>query len=433
MVVPPKRPSKQEFRQAREDALDLMQWALDDISPDAKHRLTLKMGIEREGHFIDKEGKSLSPANRGTWSARRHQSMDEMAEKLFGAVRGDADVERVYHDKDGTFMIEVTTKPISPKASAAATERLSAAILGEAEKIGIAPEDMRFGTLRADFIRKVRDSAKLAFYSYEREVFEAPPDPPGGLPSLMLPRCAQHANVSLWCGKENMFAHDAFYSAGHSTTRIGTLSVREAVKTLPGMMLPARKDSYLHIAAGAQGSVQHIGIALGVKKTFALNWVAKDDKPELTRLEFRQGAAEADPLDIALAAAVPVTKSVLKHVQLNASGKAQIGEDGLVKFAAPPLGRSETTPMPKSQEEAAKMFNTADNPNFTFLNELAERKIARMAVIDAQQHSAGSKHNLREAEKLRGLGTRLHGMYCREYGLESVMQAVEPDVGQRRR
>ena len=36
----------------KEAALDLIDWSLEDISPDADHKIHLKMGIEREGYFM---------------------------------------------------------------------------------------------------------------------------------------------------------------------------------------------------------------------------------------------------------------------------------------------------------------------------------------------------------------------------------------------
>jgi hypothetical protein len=130
-------------------------------------------------------------------------------------------------------------------------------------------------------------------------------------------------------------------------------------------------------------------------------------------LEFRHSAAEADPFDVALSTSIPIVSATLKSVKVDITGKALIGGDELPTFVLGNVKRSSSSLAPKSHEEAAQLFNVVDNLNFVFLDELAARKI----VAENLQGE--------EAEKWRGIGTRLHGMYCRQYGMQSAMEVAQ--------
>lgn len=153
--------------------------------------------------------------------------------------------------------------------------------------------------------------------------------------------------------------------------------------------------------------------------------------PKYAHLEFRQGVTEANPLCVALAAAIPVTKACLKYIKKDNTGKALLGSDGQLEYNLSDVAVATPSDMPKSQEEAAALFNPEDgkNPNFTFLDDLAAQRITRIEKrLEANPDNHLLSQELREARKLDHIGTRLHHVYCQEYGLQSHMPLPEKTV-----
>lgn len=421
------KPSNPEFARLKEAAFDLLQWSLDDISPSEDKRIHLEMGIEREGHFIPPKMKRLWHYERDDWIDKKTGLLEELADDLTSRLpkAGGKNLERIYLDKSGTFHLEMTTTPQAPKVAAQSAIRNSNAMVDLAEEEGV---KARFGTMKIPFITGHEKDAQRLFVDYHGEVFESDTDS-----SPLLAGQAQHVNVSVWCGDKNLCHHSPYKEDGGNT--LGNAMAAESIRMLPGMMLPSRKNNYLRIAAEAELSVQTIGIKRNVKD-YALNWVDKVDPAsqhadisDYVRLEFRQASADANPMDAALAAAIPVTKACLTSFKRtnDAKGKSSIEmKKGLPQMVQNSIDMPAQSKMPHSHEEAAALFNTKDNPNFVFLNELAERKIKQCQDRFDQSGSSTDRLALTEAKKLEHIGSKLHGHYCRQYGLNSVMEQQLP-------
>lgn len=84
--------------------------------------------------------------------------------------------------------------------------------------------------------------------------------------------------------------------------------------------------------------------------------------------------------------------------------------------------QANTVDMPRSEKEAAALFNRKDNPNFVFLDELAQCRIDKLEQLAITDHSTVTAMALERAKRFQDIGSKLHAMYCREYGLESVMK-----------
>jgi len=381
------------------------------------------MGIEREGHFVYRDWCNCDEHELVNLAA-------ELKEQL--RIRGVPHVARVYHDRSGSFLIEFTTEPISPKEAAQAVIKISCIIKEIAQK-ELNIERVCFGTMNADFLESMPGLARKVLKDFDGEVYDR-----GG--SQVLAGHAQHANVSLWCNGDNLFYYYP-YTAKHTT--LGDAMANQAMTMLPGMILPSRGgDNFYRIANNALLSTQTIDIDLNASGVNgeALNWrtqivgAKKEDpkgpsnKHQYTRMEFRQGVADADPLDIALASAIPITKACLECVVKGEDGKAVL-KGGIPQFDCNKVKRASPMPMPRSQEEAAALFNTADNPNFEYLNALAKARIQKLEKeISNQRDQAptlvkirSTKIQLRNAHALKDIGTKLHHMYCQQYGLESQM------------
>lgn len=408
-------------KQLKEDALDLLEAALSDLSPDDDHKLHLQMGIEREGHFVPPEGKVCDPAEGShLWSInmRRHVIASMVDGIKSYLIQKNIPFDRIYQD-GGTYLIEMTTPPRSPKICVRETERISKAMLDWAKDHNV---DACFGTMEAPFAEALVSRKLLKDEAYKN-----------GADEWGLAGRGQHANVSLWYGNENVFATSS-YQFNDPCRSLGGAVAMEAMRMLPSMVMPCRAGNYYRIADNVSGSIQFINIDNDqVNSPHALNWRWKAGA-SATRLEFRQGAPEADPLDVALAAAIPATKACLDTISVNKdTGKAVINAKGELQFDFSRVTQTQPSLMPQSQDVAAATFNKVDNPNFTFLNELAETRYNMLVEHYGKSPSLPQKAELEKAAQFLNIGSRLHHMYCREYGIESVMKLKETSVSPARR
>lgn len=457
------RKDEAEFRELKEAALDLLQLSLADLSPDKQHILHLKMGIEREGHFLPPQYVSnlgITPDMRSRLRERLKLSDAELGKTLdyntsdfmrdvanMGALHpNDAElevmnlrrqmdtsikpqfngrVEQIYRDSFGTFMLEQTTAPLSPKEAATTTREAGQAMLEIARREGFTAT---FSTLPMPFMKGREAQMSYIFgkngADFHTQVFHDKNQMP-----LLVGR-GQHANLSVWCGTQNLFNNTPFPDG------LAKAVVNESQNMLPGMILPTRGGNYWRIQAKLPVSIQTIDCKRIKNQNTALRWEAKmgdcEVPEEQVRIEYRQGASDVDPLDIALAAAIPATKASMEHMVQDHEGKARMNGDIPQYAPEETIPKGLVSPMPSSEEEAAELFNPPDgrNPNFTFLNELASHRLAMLrARIDPVLGSAADKEALRQAEKLENIGTKLHQHYCRQYGLESHMAIPSPYRG----
>jgi len=421
MINLPAKLDKLEFKQLKEAALDLLEQSLADISPDADHPIHIKMGIEREGHFIPPDGKENHPLiSYDNWRMDREESGIKLANALYMRLsREIAELERIYHDDYGVFLAEMTTKPVSLKEAVRATERICSRMKEVAcTELGLSEKDICFGTLQADFFQQMSERIRTGLIE-DAELFETKG-------SFVMPGMGQHANVSVWSSKKNLF----YQNTSHPV--IGTLAgavAAEALHTLPGMILPSRGGNFIRIENG-QSFINNIGLSYDARTCQALNW--RSDSHDRQRIEFRQGNTCADPIDVALAAAIPATKAALDSIKCDKDGKA-ILKDGIPEYDFNKTKAFHRSPMPKSQYEAMRLFNTADNPSFIYLNELADKRIAALEAkakeLNTRPREDGNlalvNQELRDARALKNIGTKLHHMYCQEYGLESKMPMLK--------
>lgn len=435
------------FTADKQKAIGLLEWALDDISPDREHRLHMKVGIEREGSFIDPQLKDLGKfENIHDWFSRSQAKIKRMAAIMELDMKDRAHelgLDRIYHDESGTFLLELNTLPMSPTKAPAAAIAIGKEMERLARNQGV--KDISFGTLKANFLAQMADRFGPDFYSefggmppyYFGQVFNAEPMH-GGPDDVVLAGRGQHCNVSVWCGDKNLYAVEdrvvpdrktSGSEVPHVPNRLGAAVVLEACKTLPSMTMLARNRNYYRLQDdGFIMATTEIGVSANNKSECAMNWVDRKRKgqegakEQFVRMEFRHAASDADPYDVVLSSLIPTVKACLKHAQLGEDGKIQIDEHGLPVFKIERLRGYETKPVSPTHEAAAAQFNTSHNHNFTFLDELAERKYAR-AQQDANAHpgSMQHKHELREAASLRGIGTRLHHQYCQQYDMVSMM------------
>lgn len=407
-----------EFKKLKVDALDLLEWALDDISPDPKHRIHIKMGLEREGHFIPETFKEHALELRNN-IAIIEGFVNALQYRIFDVPGRDTKLEkvceRIYREPTGAFIAEMTTKPLSPKNAAAATERISQNMTEFAASQGLKGH---FGSVVMPYLQERSDTEnKNSFYQIKAEVFSSKPN---GSP--ILAGRGHHANLSIYCGKRNLF-----YTAmpSHDTlSDLAMFTTYTAMNTLPGMIMPCRAGNYWPIAARKGSNKFTIDYSQQTKGTAMLNQVFTDGDGtsdldrDRVRIEFRHSAAEADPYDAALSSAIPATKTVLLHAKLDHDGKAIIDSDGSIMLNAAQASPPKVSLMPESHEEAAALFNNATNPNFTFLNDLAKHKLEQARALPEGEARIKA---IMEAKKLLNIGTKLHHMYCQQYGLESQM------------
>jgi len=416
MAIP--KHGRLEFKRLREQALDLLEWSLHDLSP----ALDLKMGIEREGHFISphlkKPSADFAPASYRIKCDRAGMDLADAMAAHLAASHPQLPVRCIYRENAGSYLVELTTHPLAPKQAAHATEAIGRAMMDYARDAGTRIEDMGFGTIAADWMKQWGKNLTSKLPLFTGEFF------PAG-DSLVLAGRGQHANISLWCGNQNMFAASP-YVIGKQ--QLGSAVVQEAIRMLPGMILPSRHGNYHRIANDSSGGLKKIAAdydVLGSER--ALNWRISEmaeEKKEYVRLEFRQAASDAEPLDVALAAAIPTTKTCLECAQKDSGGKA-VFKNGMPSFDFTGYRESELSYMPSSEKAAAELFNKADNPNFVFLDELAAAKIAKLEKHWRQTGLSGDRAIYEQARHdLENLGTRLHDGYCRQYGLESKMAAL---------
>jgi hypothetical protein len=420
--------SEHDFQKLKEDALDLLESSIEDVSPDPSHPIRMKMGIEREGHFICPQMRPLKPDEKPyDWEdeiAKPHYKLIEKLEAAF-SEHPEFMLERIYHDTSGSYQLEMTTKPVTPKQAAKATNAICTKMTEVARSEGYTR--ICFGSMPIDFLEP-NDVLTRAFLKKSKQLV----DTPSG--EILVGR-GQHANVSIWCGDKNLFHISPFTEDFEKVESLGDAVVNQALQTLPGMVLPSRNGNYHRIAYRAPLEVQSISASAGKKEdNAAVNWsktIYKQDDVQLgnnnvhdvTRLEYRQAAPDADPLDVALAAAIPTTKAFLESVKLDKNGKVIIIDD-IPQFDFHDIKVSAESDMPKSHNEAAFLFNQKDNPNFTYLDELAEKRIAKLEQAKTESATQAIQIALRKAKNLRGIGSRLHSMYCEYYNLIDRMQTT---------
>ena len=390
-----------EFSKLKSDAFALLDWAMQDISPDAAHHIHMKTGIEREVTCVPPE--LIAEPIENQVLRFREQAENELRQ------RHPEGMERFYRDLSAPMLLELTTRPQSPEATVETAKRLEADLrdIGNRQHF-----QTHFATAPA-----TPDLLEHCPEMLGQQVFQTPEG------DHVLLGQGSHANASLWAGDKNLFYLSPYEP---KKGQLGYAVVNEAIRLMPGMVLPTRRDNYWDIQAGAFSAIRTIGAGYNEKSSrYGLNWVDHDSDnkaaaPQRTRLEFRQGTSDAKPEDLVLTAEIPLVRALLGHAQLTDKGKACFDERGaLILDPQKPVQAVQENPMPRSLEEAKAAFNPeGGNPNFRFLDELAQRKIDQLTA-------AGGGHledaALREAEKLRNIGTKLHQHYCREYGMESRM------------
>lgn len=411
-------PPQAEDRELKRKSLALLEWAMADMSPDMS--LTIKCGIEREGHFVP---EVLAPPTQDVqkWKADQHAATQANAAKMQERLSNDPDLAKVYHDTVGAFMIEGVTKPLSPVKAPEAMERISRRMLIQGDAMGM---DGNFGPVPVkEAIDKLNaagsklgtpDYASQAFVDFKNEVFDV-----GGQPTLV--GRGQHCNVSVWAGGRNLFQR----TAGSDGPELMHNATEEALAWLPSMFLPYRNGNYHRKEDSSHMPYVLSAGDLDTKKSqhvirYTSDRTLRSWKPEAFRLEFRQGAAEADPYDVALAAITPIVHTCDTEIK-KTDGKAQFSDKGIpVLLHTRPFPAKYRKPT-LTEDEAKAQFNQPDNPYFLYLNELAERKIARARDANAHDASAVNRLALKEAKELSGIGSRLHASYCIQYGMESTM------------
>ena len=422
----PTKNRENELNVLRKAALELLDWTLQDLSP-AGTPLTLRCGIEREGHLLL---ETLPPQDQNY--------PDRFQQKIWETMRGYAqlfharltaahpafsqEIERIYHDAAGTFLIEATTRPSSLLDAAQTTIDVSSILESLAREDG---NRMVFGTAPTG-IRGVLESRgwrnKEILDFLDGELYSRT-HPESGSPYDVLVGRGQHANVSLWLGNANLFAQEN----GHASPLM-TACGNTGAHMLRDMAMPCRHGNYDRIADKQSLSIQFIDVGKSKHENTAICGVTRHS-PKLnrsdpitdatTRLEFRIAASEADPMDVALAAGAPLVKTLLECCALDDAGKLLLDDTGRPTLSAPL--QAVNFRMPASGAEAAQFFNRAGNTYFTFLDTLAARKIAKAEAVFGHSALAADGKALQEAKHLAGLGTRMHALYCAEYGLESAM------------
>jgi hypothetical protein len=417
-------------RDLKRQALALLEWTMAEMSPDDDHPLSLQCGFEREGHFIPPmiPDPELTPAN---WE----NALSDSLHRLIAAMQADLQDEdcllKIYHDTWGTFMLEGVTKRAGLLEAADGIKRISASMLKTAERLHV--QYRGFGPVPADDIVEylnataetdfgvpgVRNSAAYAekvFVDYSGEVFDTPQ-------GKILAGRGQHCNVSIWLGDTNLFACPPGDKAGPALVNHGA---SQALEWLPHMMLPCRRGNYHRVQSdavvvprsfsisglnsGKSGQMMRY-VSDGLRRIPGKNG-AEDEiiwKPSRFRLEFRQAAAEADPYDVALASAVPLVKAC-DDMFMQENGKVRLDEHGnpRLRFERD-FPADYNAPVPTTHAEAAKGFAAWPNPYFTYLDELAQRRVN--AAADAAERQ--------EATALLGIGSRLYDSYCQEYRLKN--------------
>lgn len=354
--------------------------------------------------------------------------MSDYAQRMQNMFKEENRLQEIYYDTGGTFMIEGVTNPIGLVAATDAIVHISDGMLQAAEKLGLSPAG--FGSVSADeVIRRLNamgDAIQLpeyatgAFTHYKGEVFDLPE-------GKTLVGRGQHCNLSLWAGDNNLFIQEGSRQGSFDLVHH---AAAKALEWLPHMFLPCRKGNYHRIKAGSRHGVHEfsIGYLDSEKSNHVLRYAAykafRAHKPESFRLEFRQGASEADPYDVALASAVPLVKICEEVLEKDNNGKIKLDNRRkprvLTQRAFPSIYQYDR-PVPKTEEEAEALFLSAENPYFTYLNELADRRIQKARDKCNTEPSVRHKHALREAEKLRDIGGKLCAAYCEEYGMDNPM------------
>ncbi|MDX2073272.1 MAG: hypothetical protein SFX19_02775 [Alphaproteobacteria bacterium] len=409
---------KNELNTHRRQALELLEWTMDDISPEGK-KLHIKCGVERELHYIDPNYFMPHYRDNGTFNEKLSETLEREMERIAGELQKNLPynelLERIYHDTAGTFLVETVTLPLTLGVAAKATEDSTAAILEIAKKKG------HYCGTYLDLDNHMHLSNHFKYYP--QEVFQI------GSRAFRLVGRGQHANVSLWCDDKNLFS---------TTPALFDNCAHGAAALLSHFILPSRSGNYHRIKAKSINSILTItsntlakghGNAIRVvspdEALLEVDNINSPSRLERCRLEFRQAAAEANPYDVVLAAALPLVKTCIDTLPFDPTSGKLADTQTFKEYAEP-----EAMPMPRSEQEAAALFNTADNPYFIFLNELAERKLQRLtAMRSSSDDSAALRQEIRDASSLLGIGTKMHHLYCRQYGMESVMPLQTPMMG----
>jgi len=411
--------SKQSPDSLKYKALQLLEWALKDLSPDLRQPLNLKCGFEREGHFVPCQDVIPEPRkNLDEWQLMLDAEMKSHAAEMLSHMDPSLPVEDIYYDEGGTFLIEGVTKVLPLQESVKAIEDISAAMLTQAKAMGFS--HACFGTVAiSDVIQAIDQKSKeligeddfsaQVFKDYKGEVF-------GSNGNNLLAGRGQHCNLSLWSGDKPLFsAADADFM---------NYAAKLSLNYLPYMFLPCRAGNYLRIHADSALGLKIFsagGFKRDKNKGHVLLYANDTGKSNIfngrTRLEFRQGAPEADPYDLAIASALPLVKACDQGLQKGGDGKI-ILEDGIPKMKIRCLfPEGFNTPVPKTEEEAKKLFNHAENPYFKYLNELAERRYRQAELMppDPKKHK-----EMEIAKSMRSIGSRLYEHYCQEYDMRRI-------------
>jgi len=424
------------FRDLKRQALELLEWTLDDMSPEQPDRkLYFKCGFEREGHFLPEKLPAAERFEHHLWKQQRQSDMEKYAAAMHKLLSKDPDLLKIYADHAGTFMLEGVGKAVGLVQATAACERISKRMLEVAPELKLS--SAAFGSLAADDvidrIAKEGRSAGIqrfihtAFENYHHEVFATK------LSEKTLIGRGQHCNLSVWAGDKNLFIRQSSADGGCDLVNH---AAAKALEWLPHMFLPCRKGNYWRIqsagkfslgkfSAGDLQSPKHSHILRHTADSRGRSW---NPDPGSFRLEFRQGASEADPYDLSLASAVPLVKTCEEILGKDESGKVALNQNGGVTLLEEhpfPQGKGYDKPVPQNEDEAKALFNVEKNPYFEYLDELAQRKIQRLEQRNRDKPGFVHEEELRNAEKLRNIGTRLHVGYCREYGMKSVMPGAE--------
>jgi len=425
-----------QARKARElkiQALELLEWAVEDMSPAGGPELHIKAGFEREGHFIKPVHEQ--PAPSFDWHIKNEIEMEEHAKRLAQLVGKDTRLRNIYYDNAGTYKLEVVTHPLGLVRATRAIDEICDTAMHRARKDGFSQAN--FGPVPATIVDefeskagglfKSGEFAPSQFQDYYGEVFNVPGQ------GKTLFGCGQHCNLSLWKGNENLFVRDRNDPAAANNQLVNHIA-EKSLKWLPYTFLLCRKGNYYRIAANSDFGVHHFSAKDAVSenepKSFKtghiLRYTADHSarlimhvwNPKTFRLEFRQAVAEADPYDVALASVTPMVKTCDEIFQKDLNGKIVLDKHKHPILTHPSDFPSElqyNERVPHNEEEAKVAFDPENNPYFSYLDELAERRIQKAVA----ENYGGFTETLAlgEVYSLRGIGSRLLASYCSEYNI----------------
>jgi len=82
-----------KFQELKAEALDLLEWALKDMSPANGPQLHLRCGFEREGSFLPE--MQMLPKPSKNWEENLVQLMEKYADIFYEKLKDDPRLEKI--------------------------------------------------------------------------------------------------------------------------------------------------------------------------------------------------------------------------------------------------------------------------------------------------------------------------------------------------